>query len=126
MCKGLPLFIPKGSTIHILYWYGSCFISGFVADVVYSGEAATYTKPLPVKTYTKPAPVPVNNYSKPAPPPTYTYKKAAPSTITYTKSAAPSVTYTKATPSKVTLALITAFIARFWITTFTVFFYKPN
>ena len=88
------------------------FNTGFVADVVYSGEAAIYTKP---------APVPVKIYSKPAPPPTYTYKKAAPSTITYTKSAAPSVTYTKSTPSKVDLALITDFIARFRITTFTIF-----
>ena len=86
------------------------FYTGFVADVVYSGKAATYTKPIPVKTYTKPAPVPVKTFSKPAPPPTYTYKKAAPSTITYTKSAAPSVTYTKSTPSKVTLVLITAFM----------------
>ena len=95
------------------------FSTGFVADVVYSGEAATYNKPVPVKTYTKPAPVPVKTYSKPAPPPTYTYKKAAPSTITYTKSAAPSVTYTKSTPSKVNWALVTAFIARFWIATIT-------
>jgi len=95
------VLLPDGRTKTVTYTVKDPY-SGFVADVVYSGEAATYNKPVPVKTYTKPAPVPVKTYSKPAPPPTYTYKKAAPSTITYTKSAAPSVTYTKSTPSKVT------------------------